>query len=300
MELDKELLFDDMSMSMSYAGGSPSTPSSGGGRPSPQGPAANPNHQGPSFNPNHQGPAASPSHQAPAASPSQQGPAASPSQQGPAASPSQGQNPSAPSVSTPSAPVTPYPTFVQSQTPAQAPSFASPTMSETPVPTFTGAPTITAGPTSTSAPTITPNPTVTIWPNDDYYTTFPPSFEGTFEPGLSPTTVFDISEDTGGVIIVEPPHEETTVVRLEILYIVEAFVNSTEAFEDDLDFLIFVTAVVASLQGNNSGVLLDYAPTRRLTVSESDAMPIFQGRQLLSSSSFRSKKPWLARILLST
>ena len=104
---------------------------------------------------------------------------------------------------------------------------------------------------------------------------------------IAPTTVFDLDEETGNVVIVEPPIGDSTVVRLEISYIVEAFVNETEVFETDIDAMIFVTSVMASLGATNRGALDQVAPSRRLESLE--ATEFYKRRQLLSSSSFQRK-----------
>lgn len=201
----------------------------------------------------------------------------------PNSSPNQ-QSPTSPSASTPtvtypSSSGTPYPTFVQA--PAQTPSTFSPSLSGTTKPTVVG-----NAPTPTPQPAVSEPSVVTTFPvSDDFFgdfTEYPTTDDIFFQPPISSTTVFDVSEVTGGVMVVPPPHDVTTVVRMEILYLVEAFVNETEEFEADLDWRIFAAAVVASLGAENSGVLEEYTlyePTKRRLTE----------RELLSSSTYQSK-----------
>ena len=74
-------------------------------------------------------------------------------------------------------------------------------------------------------------------------------------PSIVSTTVFDLSEGTNEVVIVDPPYGNTTVVRLEIEYLVETFLVGTGGFTEDLDWMILETAVVASLGAASGGVL---------------------------------------------
>lgn len=165
----------------------------------------------------------------------------------------------------------------------------SPTVSEGP--TQTMGPTLTAGPTQTVGPTSTAGPAAfddDLSLTDDFIVE-DDAFNMTSEESIgmddiTQTTVFDFDEETGSVVIVEPPIGESTVVRLAIEYFVDADVNETEAFEADIDEMIFVTAVMASVGATrDSGVFRSRLPSRRLDSGMRNA------RHLLSTSSFRRK-----------
>lgn len=84
----------------------------------------------------------------------------------------------------------------------------------------------------------------------------------------------------------DPPVAEATVVRLEIRYLVEALIPGTSNFRSELDWLILKTAVVASLQGNNTGVLDQFPPPPRRLLESLPLKKENQMRNLLSSSAF--------------
>lgn len=100
--------------------------------------------------------------------------------------------------------------------------------------------------------------------------------------------MFDLSDNTNEVVIVEPPYGNTTVVRLEVEYLVETVLVGTSGFTVDLDWLILETAVVASLEATNSGVLAQFTPGSRRLKGFTPGPPT-QQRGLLSSSSFIRK-----------
>lgn len=84
----------------------------------------------------------------------------------------------------------------------------------------------------------------------------------------------------------DPPVADATVVRLEIRYLVEALVPGTSNFRSELDWLILKTAVVASLEGNNAGVLDQLPPPPRRLMELQPSKEESQMRHLLSSSAF--------------
>jgi hypothetical protein len=151
------------------------------------------------------------------------------------------------------------------------------------------APSGTMVPTSNAMPTVSDSPATTPNPNGTFSgPSTAPTTEIIGGSGITPTTVFDRSEVDGGIVIVPPPHEATTVVRLEIGYLVEAYTNNTEDFSNDLDWLIFTQSVYSSLSSNHSGALANFAPFRRLS-GEHSRTDYYWDRHLLSSSSFLRK-----------
>ena len=149
-------------------------------------------------------------------------------------------------------------------------------------------PTLTTGPTQTMGPTNTEGPAA--FDDDssfmDDFIVEDDAFNMTSEESIgmddiTQTTVFDLDAETGTIVIVEPPIGESTVVRLKIEYIVDADVNDTKAFEAEIDEMIFVTAVMASLGARTDSGVFAGLPSRRLDTW------VRNKRHLLSTSSFQ-------------
>ncbi|CAB9521706.1 expressed unknown protein [Seminavis robusta] len=247
-ELERELRLDDMSLSMSFedSANSPSAPSTGTGNSNPSNPG-NPSTPTSMNNPSST----------------------------PPPSPSAANGPTSSPVFMTS-PTTLFPTFVTT-TSTQTPSIAD-TNADTNTDTMPSDGTL--DPSKTMAPTFIEGPTATNSPTSELVPSPAPTSP---LPSITPTTVFDLAPGTRSVGIIPPPHGDTTVVRIEIEYIVEGFVESTEEFEDDLDGLIFITSVMAALAANDTGALEQLASNRRL-----EAVPTLMDghRNLLSNSYF--------------
>lgn len=146
------------------------------------------------------------------------------------------------------------------------------TPSITPAPTFTSdystsSPNSDTNSSLTNAPTITPAPTIAL--GSDFPSIVPTFIDSSGNTGgITPFSVFACDEDFDTVVLVPPPHTETTVVRLTVGYLVETPLNSTDDFQKELDWMIFTRAVKASLQCNSMGVLDTEAPGELLRASE--------------------------------